>query len=73
MNHYLVSFLGRIADEREGLNLEPMLYQVRTIRSRAGLVRQACTGVRRTWVLLLACYGWMLHAPCARMSLQCTA
>ncbi len=29
MNHYLVSFLGRIAGEREGLNLEPMLYQVR--------------------------------------------
>ena len=29
VNHYLVSFLGRIADAEDGLNLEPMLYQAR--------------------------------------------
>ena len=31
VNHYLVSFLGRIAGREDGLNLEPMLYQVRTL------------------------------------------
>ena len=30
VNHYLVSFLGRIANAEDGLNLEPMLYQVRS-------------------------------------------
>ena len=36
VNHYLVSFLNRIADKRDGLNLEPMLYQVR-LRLNAAL------------------------------------
>ncbi len=51
VNHYLVSFLGRIADAEDGLNLEPMLYQVHSSGLMMGTDLQGQPDIDHTSVL----------------------